>query len=250
MAFALLLSLGIAAYSARWLLRAARVKYVPVAVARHALVQGSRLTAGSVSLRDWPDHLLPPGTPVNPEKLEGRVVRTPVAEGLPILEQALAPEGSRGGLSAVIGSGHRAITVRVNEVVGVAGFALPGNFVDVLVNSPAEGARGAARGSLSKIVLQHVPVLAVAQDANPDESRPHVVNAVTLEVTPQEAEQLDLARNIGTLSLVLRNQADVQTAATPGATRQGLLDRYRATASGTLQPAAEIIRGSERSLLQ
>ncbi|MDE2344504.1 MAG: Flp pilus assembly protein CpaB [Betaproteobacteria bacterium] len=249
-AFAMLVSLGIAGFSARWLMRAMRVKPVPVAVARHALAQGSRLTANAVSVRDWPGHLLPPGTPVNPEKLEGRVVRAPIAEGLPILEEALAPEGSRGGLSAVITSGHRAMTVHVNEVVGVAGFALPGNFVDVLVNSPTEGARGASRGSISKIVLQHVPVLAVAQDANPDESRPHVVNAVTLEVTPQEAEQLDLARNIGTLSLVLRNQVDPKMAPTPGATRQGLLGLYRAASADPLQPAAEIIRGSERSLLR
>lgn len=249
-AFAMLLSLGIAGYSARWLMRAARVKAVPVAVARHALAQGSRLSATAVSLRDWPDHLLPPGTPVNPAKFEGRVVRAPIAEGMPILEEALAPEGSRAGLSAVIASGRRAMTVRVNEVVGVAGFALPGNFVDVLVNSPAEGLPGTARGSLSKIVLQHVPVLAVAQDANPDESRPHVVNAVTLEVTPREAEQLDLARNIGTLSLVLRNQVDLQTTATTGVTRQGLLGGYPAVASGPFQPAAEIIRGSERSLLR
>ncbi|MDE1989049.1 MAG: Flp pilus assembly protein CpaB [Betaproteobacteria bacterium] len=249
-AFAMLLSLGIAGYSARWLMQAARVKSVPVAVARQALAQGSRLTAASVSLSDWPDHLLPPGTPVNPEKFEGRVVRVPIAAGLPILEQALAPEGSRAGLSAIIPSGHRAMTVRVNEVVGVAGFALPGNFVDVLVNSAAEGWPGSVRGSLSKIVLQRVPVLAVAQDANPDESRPHVVNAVTLEVTPREAEQLDLARNIGTLSLVLRNQVDPQTTATPGVTRQGLLGHDPATASGAFQPAAEIIRGSERSLLR
>lgn len=249
-AFTVLLSLGIASYSARWLMRAVQVRAVPVAVAARPLLQGSRLTPAAVTLRDWPSQLLPPGAIANATQVEGRLVRANIAEGSPILEQALAPEGSRGGLSAIIASGHRAMTVRVNEVVGVAGFALPGNFVDVLVNSGTDGQPGGARGSLSKIVLQHVPVLAVAQEANPDETKPHVVNAVTLEVTPGEAEQLDLARNVGTLSLVLRNQADQQTPTTTGATRQALLGRYRSAVSGVTRTAPEIIRGSERSVLR
>ncbi len=248
--FAVLASLGVAGVSARWLLRAARVKAVPVAVASRALAQGTRLTAATVVMREWPGHLLPGGALVSASLAEGRYLRANIAEGSPILEQALAPEGSRGGLSAIIATGKRAMTVRVNEVVGVAGFALPGNFVDVLVNTPTDGRPGSVHGSLSKIVLQHVPVLAVAQEANPDETRPHVVNAVTLEVTPEEAEQLDLARNVGTLALVLRNQVDQQTPATAGATRQALLGRYRSPLSGSAGPAPEIIRGSERSVLR
>ena len=124
----------------------------------------------------------------------------------------LAPPGSTGGLSALIAPGSRAITVKVNEVVGVAGFALPGNYVDVLVHAEDEN-----NHPFSRIVLERILVLAVAQDTNSDPSKPKVVNAVTLQVTPQEAEKLDLARGIGQLSLVLRNQVDGETVLTKGA---------------------------------
>jgi pilus assembly protein CpaB len=99
--------------------------------------------------------------------------------------------------------GKRAISVRVNDVVGVAGFALPGNYVDILVS-----AKDGTGQPFSKTVLNHVKVLAIAQDTTADPAKPKVVNAVTLELTPSEAEQLDLARSIGTLSLVLRNEID------------------------------------------
>ncbi len=241
------LALGVTALSARWLMHAARGTAVPVAVAAATLPQGTRLTSANVTLQAWPDHLLPPGFAADASRLEGRYVRMTLPQGTPILESALAPEGTRGGLSAIIARGRRAMTVRVNEVVGVAGFALPGNYVDVVVNSLHEGTPGHAGSSISKIVLEHVPVLAVAQEANPDETRPHVVNAVTLEVTPAEAEQLDLARSIGTLSLVLRNQVDPQITPTTGATRQTLLGRFSAGPAATAT-ATEVIRGMERSL--
>jgi pilus assembly protein CpaB len=244
----IVLALGAAALSARWLIRAARAKSVPVAVAAATLPQGTRLTSANVTAREWPDHLLPQGFVSDASRLEGRYVRMAIPQGTPILESVLAPEGTRGGLSAIITHGRRAMTVRVNEVVGVAGFALPGNYVDVVVNSLHEGAPGHTGGSISKIVLEHVPVLAVAQEANPDETRPHVVNAVTLEVTPAEAEQLDLARSIGTLSLVLRNQVDPQITVTAGATRQTLLGRFSATPPTMQAPATEVIRGVERSV--
>lgn len=114
--------------------------------------------------------------------------------------------------------GKRAITVRVNEVVGVAGFALPGNYVDVMVNTQDDLER-----LVSKIVLERILVLAVAQEASRDDTKPRVVNAVTLEVSPEEAERIDLARSVGTLSLVLRNQIDQNAAATTGITKRELL---------------------------
>jgi pilus assembly protein CpaB len=124
----------------------------------------------------------------------------------------------------VVPPGKRAMTVRVNDVVGVAGFALPGTTVDVLVNTQHEGGRrGDVDRAVSKIVLERILVLAVAQEADRDTSRPKVVSAVTLEVTPDQAEKLDLARSVGTLSLVLRNPADPQDAATVGATKAALL---------------------------
>ena len=129
-----------------------------------------------------------------------------------MLESRLAPEGAKAGLSAIVAKGKRAITVKVNEVVGVAGFALPGNYVDVMVNTQEEGAKATDKDtSLSKIVLERILVLAVAQETTTDPNKPKVVSAVTLEVTPEQAEKLDLARSVGTLSLVLRNQVDPES---------------------------------------
>jgi pilus assembly protein CpaB len=107
--------------------------------------------------------------------------------------------------------------VRVNDVVGVAGFALPGNFVDILVNMQASAS--GSEHAISRIVLERILVLAVAQEVGRDETRPKVVNAVTLEVTPAQAESIDLARSVGSLSLVLRNQVDPLPGVTTGATR-------------------------------
>lgn len=135
--------------------------------------------------------------------LDSRVVKVNVVRGEPLMEAKLAPEGSAGGLSGVIAEGKRAITVRVNDVIGVAGFALPGNKVDILVNAKDEHTK-----PISKIVLEQILVLAVAQNLGRDETKAKLVDAVTLEVSPEQAEKLDLARSIGSLSLVLRNQVD------------------------------------------
>jgi pilus assembly protein CpaB len=111
-------------------------------------------------------------------------------------------------------------------VIGVAGFALPGNFVDIIVSTQKDSGPNGIAGreeSISKIVLERILVLAVAQEVNRDETKPKVVNAVTLEVTPEQAEQLDLARSVGTLSLALRNQVDPDSAKTVGATKLTLL---------------------------
>lgn len=116
------------------------------------------------------------------------------------------------------------MTVRVNDVIGVAGFALPGNYVDILVNTQRDNDNNLARDKeISKIVLERILVLAVAQDVGRDETKPRVVNAVTLEVTPEQAEKLDLARSVGSLSLVLRNQMDPLAASTEGAMKSSLL---------------------------
>jgi len=145
--------------------------------------------------------------------------------GEPLTEAKLAPAGTLGGLSALISEGKRAITVRVNDVVGVAGFTLPGNYVDIIVNTQRENgaADGARELAISKIVLERILVLAVAQEVGRDETRPRVVNAVTLEVRPDQAENLDLARSVGSLSLVLRNQIDPRPGVTAGATKLTLL---------------------------
>ncbi len=131
--------------------------------------------------------------------------------------------------------------MRVNDVIGVAGFALPGNYVDVIVSTQKElpaGERGGQPQSIAKIVLERILVLAVAQEVSRDDTKPRVVNAVTLEVTPSQAENLDLARSVGTLSLALRNQVDPQDANTGGATKRSLLREAEAPAPKPVMVAA------------
>lgn len=208
----------------RWLQSKATGDGNRIAVAAVELQLGGRITPEAVRLVEWPSGSVPKGAFNELAKLDGRVAITGIQPGEPILESRLAPDGTKGGLSAVVPEGKRAITVRVNDVVGVAGFALPGNYVDIMVNTEAAGAdRNSEDKMISKIVLERILVLAVAQEANRDETKPKVVNAVTLEVTPEQAERLDLARSVGNLSLVLRNQIDSNPTDTAGITKAMLL---------------------------
>ncbi len=209
--------------AARWLQQQGSRKTL-VVVAGAELAHGARLAAGDLRAVDWPAASMPPGTFNDATLLVGRVLLDPLQPGEPVLETRLAPVGARGGLSALVPEGKRAMTVRVNDVVGVAGFALPGTFVDVLVSTQADGARqGDRERAISKIVLERILVMAVAQEADRGDTKPKVVNAVTLEVTPEQAERLDLARSVGTLSLVLRNQTETRLLATAGVTKAQLL---------------------------
>jgi pilus assembly protein CpaB len=195
-----------------------------ITVAAADIEIGARLSPEMMRLVDWPPSSVPPGAFADMAALNGRVVKTSVTRGEPLIEGKLAPAGSKGGLSAVVAEGKRAMTVRVNDVIGVAGFALPGNYVDIMVNTQDQGARRADQDhAISKIVLERILVLAVAQESDRDGTKPKVVNAVTLEVTPEEAEGLDLARSVGALSLVLRNQTDPNPGGTEGATKSTLL---------------------------
>ncbi len=223
----------------RWLSSQTNNNVAQVAVAATEISLGQRISSDMVKLVDWPAASVPEGSVNVANKLEGRVARTALQRGEPILEAKLAPKGTQGGLSAVIGEGRRAITVRVNDVIGVAGFALPGNFVDIIVNTHRDTEDSGARDqTISKIVLERILVLAVAQEVSRDETKPRVVNAVTLEVTPEQAEKIDLARSVGTLSLVLRNQIDPGDATTAGVTKSTLLQLESAAASAA-KPIAE-----------
>jgi len=222
--FLLAIGLGLTAavYANAWIGERANVASNKVAVAAIDVAAGSRLTPEMLTVIDWPSASLPAGAVRNASLLKDRVVKLDVVKGEPIIEGKLAPVGTKGGLSAVIADGKRAMTVRVNEVVGVAGFALPGNYVDILVHAEHDGeGKGTAR-PISKTVLEHVLVLAVAQEASRDDTKPKVVSAVTLELSLEDSEKLDLARSIGTLSLVLRNQADPARVDTRGVTRNEL----------------------------
>lgn len=221
-------AVGAVYWASQWVRDQAKVSTGKVVVAKTDIDLGSRLNAVMLKVADWPKSSIPEGAVSDPELIKDRVVKTTVLAGEPVLESKLAPIGTKGGLSAVIGEGKRAMTVRVNDVVGVAGFALPGNYVDIVVNTEEEAGRQAdgRNKSISKIVLDHILVLAVAQESSVrEEGKPKVVNAVTLEVTPDQAEKLDLARSVGQLSLVLRNQLDTSPVTTEGSTKQSMLNR-------------------------
>jgi pilus assembly protein CpaB len=215
--------------AARWLVQRSSDTGTLVVAARD-IELGTVLDKSMFNTITWPSGSVPDGGFRTAQELEGRVVKTAFARGEALLDGKLAPKGTRGGLSAVIADGKRAITVKVNEVVGVAGFALPGSFVDVMVHATVDD-RARGQGSpVSRIVLERILVLAVAQEASRDETKPKVVNAVTLEVTPQQAELLDVARSVGNLSLVLRNQVDRVQAATGGTGKAELFQGPQAAA--------------------
>lgn len=220
------IGLGAVVLASRWMVNQVSISTSPIVVAATDIDLGTPLTPQMLTVANWPRSSLPPGTISDVKQLESRVVRTSIQRGEPILESKLAPVGTKGGLSAVISEGKRAMTVRVNDVIGVAGFALPGNYVDIMVNTENDASKASGKDKMiSKIVLEHVLVLAVAQEASRDETKPKVVNAVTLEVTPEQAEKLDLARSVGSLTLVLRNQMDKSAVNTTGADKDEMLRR-------------------------
>jgi pilus assembly protein CpaB len=225
MAVAIVFGLAAVVFASRWLLSQPGGNGGRIAVAAADISLGQRLAPEMFKLAEWPADSVPKGAFTDPQKLSGRVLKSNLQMGEPVSEAKLAPSGTLGGLSALITEGKRAITVRVNDVIGVAGFALPGNYVDIIVSMQKDAVPGSTtrEQNISKIVLERILVLAVAQEVNRDETKPKVVNAVTLEVTPEQAEKLDLARSVGSLSLALRNQVDPQSTATLGATKLTLL---------------------------
>lgn len=216
----LAIGMGMAAVAmaAVWLNSRESLLTTHVVVAKEDVQIGTRLQPGMLQVIDWPSAspLKNPLTSI--DQAADRVVNMPLVKGEPISMSKLAAKGETGGLSAVLREGRRAVTVKVNEIVGVAGFALPGNYVDVMVNTP-----DSSNNLVSKIVIERIQVLAVAQDVANLESKPKVVNAVTLEVTPAQAEKIDLARSVGSLSLVLRSQVDMESVSTVGARKHDLL---------------------------
>ncbi|MEJ7805180.1 MAG: Flp pilus assembly protein CpaB [Telluria sp.] len=243
LAVAILFGIAAVALAWTWLQAQAKANSNRVVVATTDVGRGQRLTPEMLKLAERPAKDMPKGTFTDATLLSERVLKVNLAPGEIVTEAKLAPHGTLGGMSALISEGKRAITVRVNDVIGVAGFALPGNYVDVIVHTEREAPEGERieRGTLSvsKIVLERILVLAVAQEVSRDETKPKVVNAVTLEVTPEQAENLDLARGVGTLSLALRNQVDATLPKTAGATKSTLLDELDQIAAKH-KPAPEV----------
>ncbi|HEY8228370.1 MAG TPA: Flp pilus assembly protein CpaB [Pyrinomonadaceae bacterium] len=201
-----------------------------VAVAKVAIPIGTKIISEQLTMVQLPKDSTPDGTFDSAEKLVGRVVVNNIGVREPVTESRLAPEGTAAGLSAVIPEGYRAMTVKVDDAAGISGFIQPGALVDVVVViDPREGS--GMQDPISKIVLQNIKVLANGQniDKPKDEREANSVKAVTLQVTPEQAEKLALASNEGKLQLVMRNQIDQGDEQTPGVNKRGLLTGERAT---------------------
>jgi pilus assembly protein CpaB len=192
-----------------------------LALAARDLELGAVLREEDVALTDWAGPV-PIGAMTRVQDAVGRGVITKIIAKEPILESRLAPKGAGGGFAVIIPKGMRAVAVPVNEVVGVAGFVVPGMHVDVLISgAPPNGA--ANLGTLTKTLLQNIEVLSAGQDFKKDaEGKPIMVQVVNLLVTPEQAEQLSLASHQTTIQLILRNPLDRDTTKTPGAAMASL----------------------------
>lgn len=187
-----------------WLKTSNPVDTSQVVVANKPIIAGIAITADDIKMIDIAKEAIPLGAAPKSLLLLGRISKVNIATGEIILDRMLNLPGASGGLAYSITPGMRAISMSVNEISDVAGFVLPGNYVDVLLTSKDEAGR-----PISKILLSRVLVMAVAQDRIiQDESKPKVASSVTLEVTPSQANSLDEGRSLGNLSLTLRNQAE------------------------------------------
>lgn len=176
---------------------------IQVVVSSKPLPLGSRLQAGDMRLVTWPAAEPVQGMFTRVEDCVGRAVITSMVENEPLLEGKLAPKDGGAGLSATIPDGMRAVSVSVNDVIGVAGFVVPGTMVDVLVTG------GTNYGNITRTILENVRVMAAGQKVEQDrEGKPQNVPVITLLVSPQDANALTMASTQGRIQLALRNTLD------------------------------------------
>jgi pilus assembly protein CpaB len=206
-----------------------RVEVVPVVVAATEMPRGGNITAELVKVREFPKDLAPAGALSKVEDALDRGVAIPLMKDDPVMESKLAPKGAGRGLAALIPTGMRAYSVKVPDVAqGVAGFILPGNRVDVLLSIGELPGSNETGGGSTTTLLQNVEILAVDQKTHaPTDNKVDTkeLRTVTLLVTPQQANLLDLGQNKGTLHLDLRNLEDRQAVHTQPATMVDL--RFR-----------------------
>lgn len=193
----------------------ARQPSTQLVVASHNLDLGTLVRDTDLKSVDWPG-ALPANVVTKKEDIVGRGVIANIYEGEPILQNRLAPKGAGAGLAALIPKGMRAVAVRVNDVVGVAGFVVPGMRVDLLISGLPPG-ESPLLGTRTKTLLQDIQVLSAGQTFQKDaEGKPISVPVVNLLVKPEQAEILSLASSDTRIQMVLRNPLDTEEAKTPG----------------------------------
>ena len=230
-------------------------------VAARPLPVGTIITEQHVKTIEWTGGALPLGYLGNPQDAIGRGLISDLQENEPLLETRLAPKGAGGGLPIIISEGMRGLTMRVNEVSGVAGFVTPNTRVDVLLTMED---RNSAGEPATRIIMQDMRVLAAGQSIQPDkEGKPQPVPVVTFLVSPEQAETLALASGQGSIQLALRNQLDTMQVKTNGTRRSALMrvggpapvrraGAVRSVAP-TPEPASqtvEVYRGGVRTLMK
>ena len=179
----------------------------PLVVAAVPLPLGTRLDASNVRVIQWPSNQPVVGMFARVEDVVGRANITALAENEPVLEAKLAPKESGAGLSSTIPEGMRALSVAVNEVIGVAGFVIPGTTVDVLVTGRATG----VNDSITRTILEDVRVLAAGQKIEQDrDGKPQTVAVITLLLSPDDVTKLTMASTQGRIQLALRNTVDTK----------------------------------------
>ncbi|MGA1983679.1 MAG: Flp pilus assembly protein CpaB [Acidobacteriaceae bacterium] len=208
------------------------------------VVAASDIPLGSV-LRDSDlgtveiEGALPEGAITDKQKAVGRGVTSNLYKGEPILDSRLAAPGAGGGLAATIPPGMRASAIRVDDVVGVAGFVTPGMHVDVLISGNPPDDANPSLGQQVNTLLQNIDVLSAGTDIQKDaEGKPQQVQVVNLLVTPEQAEQLELASTQAHIQLVLRNPLDTQVAQTPATAVANLYGEKAAPPPTKARPAA------------
>lgn len=223
---------------------------VPVAVATLDLPWCTPLDKSMIKLVPFLKESLPAGYFSDPSAIEGRVLLHPLKANEPIFESRLAPTTIKtGGVAAVVTPQKRAMSVKVDKVIGISGFIHPGNRVDVLVTMRQ---RGKVSTPITKIVLENILVLAAGPQVEKDnkKEKPAQVEVITLEVTPDEAERLALAVTEGNIQLALRNFTDSEDVITGGTTIPTLLTSYRGkkkadrTSSKPQVLSVQLIKGS------
>ncbi len=227
-----------------------------IVVAARDLALGTVLAPGDVKTIAWPSVTVPPGYAGSKEQVVGRGLITPVSANEPLMTAKLADKEAGGGLPIVIPEGMRAVSVKVDEVIGVAGFVLPGTRVDVLVTLSDNSER---EDAATRVILQNVRTLASGQTIQKNANgEPQTATVITLLVTPEEAEKLTLAATEGAIQLALRNTLDMAEVETDGIQTTTLVrteaapqPAARPTARGPRRPSGTSVityNGAERTV--
>jgi pilus assembly protein CpaB len=250
----LVATIGIRSYVARKTY-VAPIASGQVVVATTEVSPGNPLNGATLKMATWPKELIPPQAASGLNQVDGRVVLSPISVGEPILLTKLAPVGTAAGLSSLMEENKRAFTIRVDDVTGVAGFIHPGDKVDILADMKMRG----IDDNFSKTILQNIKVLSIGQlwEQKGGDGKPLLVNTVTMELTPQQSEVMNLASNEGKIRLVLRGRRNDTIVETEGVGTSALFGLAKKAEPAKEEPdikgpkkeerTVEVIKGMERS---